>query len=110
MVQVELKRLRYHRRMFLNRKGMKPPRHYGRVVKATDSNFPEYLFPYGSAGSNPAGVDFLSFSHAESLLFFLEIVPQLTTVGNSIASSAAVTLPLIQLFPQGTHEAEEDRG
>ena len=33
-------------------------RHYGRVVKATDSNFVRHLFPYGSAGSNPAGVVF----------------------------------------------------
>ncbi len=32
--------------------------HYGRVVKATDSNSVRYLFPFGSAGSNPAGVVF----------------------------------------------------
>jgi hypothetical protein len=25
---------------------------------------PEHLFPSGSAGSNPAGVDFFKFSHA----------------------------------------------
>lgn len=39
-------------------------RHYGRVVKATDSNFSISMDPtsvfFGSAGSNPAGVDFVS--------------------------------------------------
>jgi hypothetical protein len=39
-------------------KALKPQGHYGRVVKATDSNYRIYLFPSGSAGSNPAGVDF----------------------------------------------------
>ena len=28
------------------------------MVKATDSNLDDYLFPSGSAGSNPAGVVF----------------------------------------------------
>ena len=37
-------------------RGKRRSRHYGRVVKATDSNFVRHLFPYGSAGSNPAGV------------------------------------------------------
>ena len=44
-------------------------RHYGRVVKATDSNF-DYLFRSPSAGSNPAGVVFVC-SQRISARFFL---------------------------------------
>ena len=44
-------------------------RHYGRVVKATDSNF-DYLFRSPSAGSNPAGVVFVG-SQRISACFFL---------------------------------------
>ncbi|KAJ3003917.1 hypothetical protein NUW54_g5061 [Trametes sanguinea] len=44
-----------------------PTGHYGRVVKATDSNSFDYLFPSGSAGSNPAGV----VSLLSALLFLL---------------------------------------
>ena len=49
-------------------------RHFGRVVKAIDSNFisldekrfhPSIIF--GCAGSNPAGVEFLVFVFSETI-------------------------------------------
>jgi hypothetical protein len=73
--------------------------HYGRVVKATDSNFANICFPLGAQVQILLVSTFflLSFSHATSLQLAILLHPQ------------RHCHPL-QVRTQGTHEAEGNRG
>src|SRR6266852_5333 len=86
----------------------RPQGHYGRVVKATDSNF-RLSVSLWERRFKSCWCRLLFFSYLTKFSVILLFFPQVTTstVGNSIAPSAA--LPPLQVRTQGTRGRGEPR-